>query len=63
MSMITGQDQALFMDSDYVQRKLRSMQNAYEKYKDLAAVHGGPACIETLGKNHLLLFLQKVRGL
>ena len=34
------QDQALFMDSDYVQRKLRSMQNAYEKYKDLAAVHG-----------------------
>ena len=23
------QDQALFMDSDYVQRKLRSMQNAY----------------------------------
>ena len=35
------QDQALFMDSDYVQRKLRSMQNAYEKYKDLAAVHGG----------------------
>lgn len=39
------QDQALFMDSDYVQRKLRSMQNAYEKYKDLAAVHGGPACI------------------
>ena len=28
------QDQALFMDSDFVQRKLRSMQNAYEKYKD-----------------------------
>ena len=44
------QDQALFMDSDYVQRKLRSMQNAYEKYKDLAAVHGGPACIETFGE-------------
>ena len=44
------QDQALFMDSDFVQRKLRSMQNAYEKYKDLAAVHGGPACIETFGE-------------
>ena len=44
------QDQALFMDSDFVQRKLRSMQNAYEKYKDQAAVHGGPACIETFGE-------------
>lgn len=44
------QDHALFLDSDFVQRKLRSMQNAYEKYKDLAAVHGGPACIETFGE-------------
>ena len=41
------QDSALFMDSDFVKRKLRSMQNAYEKYKEEAAVHGGPACIET----------------
>ncbi len=44
------QDQALFMDSDFVQRKLRSMQNAYEKYKNQAAVHGGPACIQTFGE-------------
>ena len=44
------QDQALFLDSDFVQRKLRSMQNAYENYKELAAVHGGPACIETFGE-------------
>ena len=44
------QDQALFMDSDFVQRKLRSMQNAYETYKNQAAVHGGPACIETFGE-------------
>ena len=43
-------DQALFLDSDFVQRKLRSMQNAYENYKELAAVHGGPACIETFGE-------------
>ena len=28
------QDQALFMDSDFVQRKLRSMQNAYETYRE-----------------------------
>ena len=44
------QDQALFLDSDFVQRKLRSMQNAYENYKELSAAHGGPACIETFGE-------------
>lgn len=26
------------------------MQNAYENYKELADVHGGPACIETFGE-------------
>lgn len=44
------QDSALFLDSDFVKRKLRSMQTAYENYKDLADVHGGPACIETFGE-------------
>lgn len=44
------QDCALFMDGDFVKRKLRTMQTSYEKYKDLAAVHGGPACIETFGE-------------
>lgn len=44
------QDSALFVDSDFVKRKLRSMQTAYEKYKDLAGVHGGPAVIETFGE-------------
>lgn len=44
------QDCALFLDSDFVKRKLRAMQTAYEKYKDLAEVHGGPACIETFGE-------------
>lgn len=43
-------DCGLFLDSDFVKKKLRSMQNAYEKYKDLANVHGGPACIETFGE-------------
>ena len=38
------------MDSDFVQRKLRSMQNAYENYKELSKVHGGPACIDTFGE-------------
>ena len=45
------QDDALFLDSDYLQKKLRAMRNAYEKYKALAAVHAGPALIETFGEN------------
>lgn len=44
------QDSAMFLDSDFVKRKLRAMQTSYEKYKDLASVHGGPACIDTFGE-------------
>ncbi|MDO4308237.1 MAG: aminopeptidase [Eubacteriales bacterium] len=44
------QDCALFLDGDFVKKKLRAMQNAYEKYKELAGVHAGPACIETFGE-------------
>ena len=44
------QDGALYMDADFVQRRLRALQTSYEKYKDLAAVHAGPACIETFGE-------------
>ena len=45
------QDSALFLDGDFVQRKLRAMQTSYEKYRELAEVHGGPACIDTFGEN------------
>ena len=34
------QDSALFLDGDFVQRKLRAMQTSYEKYRELAEVHG-----------------------
>ena len=44
------QDSALFMDSDFVKRKLRALQTSYDEFADLAAVHGGPACIETFGE-------------
>ena len=44
------QDSALFMDSDFVKRKLRAMQTSYDEYADLAEVHGGPAVIETFGE-------------
>lgn len=45
------QDSALFLDGDFVKKKLRSMQTSYEEWKDLAEVHGGPACIETFGEH------------
>ena len=44
------QDSALFMDSDFVKRKLRAMQTSYDEYADLVEVHGGPAVIETFGE-------------
>lgn len=43
-------DTALLLDEDFVQRKLRVLQNSYEKYKDLAALHGGPAVVEIFGE-------------
>lgn len=42
-------DSAFFLDSDFVSRKLRAMQGAYEKYKLLAAGQGGPAVVEIFG--------------
>ena len=42
-------DSALFLDSDFVSRKLRAMQGAYEKYKELAVEQGGPAVVEIFG--------------
>ena len=44
------QDSALFLDPDFVKRKLRAMQTSYDEYADLADVHGGPAVIETFGE-------------
>ena len=43
-------DAALFLDQEFVQRKLRVMQVAYEQVKELAGTHGGPAIIETFGE-------------
>lgn len=43
-------DAALYLDEDFVKRKLRATQVAYEKAKELAAVHGGPAVVEVFGE-------------
>jgi aminopeptidase len=43
-------DAALYLDDRLVTRKLQAQQAAFEQYRELAAVHGGPACMETFGE-------------
>lgn len=43
-------DQALFLDKKFVERKLEVMQTTYEHCKDLARVFAGLACIEMFGE-------------
>lgn len=44
------EDIALFLDKMLVKRMLEVQTAAFEEFKDLAAVHGGPACMETFGE-------------
>lgn len=44
------EDQALVLDKLLVERKLDCMKNAYERYKEEAAVFGGPAVAEIFGE-------------
>ncbi len=44
------QDSALFLDADFVQKKLRATQEAYEEFQEEAELMAGPACIETFGE-------------
>ena len=44
------QDQALFMDKRYVERRLEVMKTVYEKKRELAAQFAGPAVMETFGE-------------
>ena len=44
------EDQALILDKHLVERKLECMKNAYEQYKEEAAVFGGPAVVEIFGE-------------
>ncbi len=43
-------DAAVFMDKAFMERKLGVLRAAYETYKDLADVHGGPAVMEIFGE-------------
>ena len=44
------EDNALYLDRKFVSRRLEALQNAYEACRELAAVHGGPACMEAFGE-------------
>ena len=44
------QDQALFMDKRYVERRLEVMRTVYEQHKEQAAQFAGPAVMETFGE-------------
>lgn len=43
-------DEAIYLDKAFVERKLGVIRTAYEKYKELAYVHAGPACMEIFGE-------------
>ncbi len=43
-------DYALFLDRNYVNRRLEVTRTAYEAYKEQAAVYGGPAAVDTFGE-------------
>ena len=49
MSMITDRIRGCFLDKKFLERKLDVMKNAYEKYKELAGEHAGPAVMEIFG--------------
>lgn len=44
-------DTGLFMDKAFQVRKQECVKNAYEQYKDMAAVYAGPAVIEVFGED------------
>jgi leucyl aminopeptidase (aminopeptidase T) len=48
------EDAALYLDKKLVERRLSVLHSAYETYKDLAAVHAGPAVMEIFGETPFL---------
>ncbi len=45
-----SEDEALYLDRDFVNRRIGVLKAAYEENKDWAALFAGPACIETFGE-------------
>lgn len=45
-------DKALFLDKNYINRRLEVSRTAFEKYKEEAAGYAGPAVLETFGEKN-----------
>uniref|UniRef100_N2A621 Leucyl aminopeptidase n=1 Tax=Eubacterium plexicaudatum ASF492 TaxID=1235802 RepID=N2A621_9FIRM len=45
-----SKDSAWYLDKAFVERRLEVLREAYERYKELAAVYGGPAVQEVFGE-------------
>ena len=45
-----SEDEALYLDKDFITRRIGVLKTVYETYKEWAYVHAGPACIETFGE-------------
>lgn len=45
-----SEDEALYLNRDFVNRRIGVLKAAYEEHREWAAVHAGPACIETFGE-------------
>ena len=43
-------DQAVFLDKKFMERKLEVIQTTYEHHRELAGKYAGPACIEMFGE-------------
>ncbi|MBR6149363.1 MAG: aminopeptidase [Lachnospiraceae bacterium] len=43
-------DKVFYFDHAFMERKLESYRDCLDKIKDVAAVYGGPACIESFGE-------------
>ncbi len=44
------EDMALFLDGALAERKTEAVRNVFERYKELAALYGGPAVVESFGE-------------
>lgn len=44
------EDMALFLDGALAERKIEAVKNVFERHKELAALYGGPAVVESFGE-------------
>ncbi len=44
------EDMALFLDGALAERKIEAVRNVFERHKELAALFGGPAVVESFGE-------------